>query len=126
MPTIEVQPDSPDTQPASSRRLLLEGSLLGALTLAAPAENGLHFRRRRGNVLVNSSGYRWLGHVEALLSEEVASTEAKQSSGGTGTTKYENSLAPRGASRHCNRVCAYYQRLLILFTCRIHMAVGDS
>ena len=60
------------------------------------------------------------------LSEEVASTEAKQSSGGTGTTKYENSLAPRGASRHCNWVCAYYQRLLILFTYRIHMAVGDS
>jgi hypothetical protein len=43
-----------------------------------------------------------------------------------GTTEYENSLAPRGASRHCNRMCAYYQRLLILFTCRIHMAVGDS
>ena len=58
------------------------------------------------------------------VSEEVASTEAKQSSGGRGTTEYENSLAPRGASRHCNRVCAYYQRLLILFTCRIHMAVG--
>jgi hypothetical protein len=58
--------------------------------------------------------------------KKVASTEAKQSSGGTGTTKYENSFAPRGASRHCNRVCAYYQRLLILFTCPIHMAVGDS
>jgi hypothetical protein len=45
--------------------------------------------------------------------------------GGRGTTEYENSLAPRGASRYCNRVCAYYQRLLILFTCPIHMAVGD-
>jgi hypothetical protein len=60
------------------------------------------------------------------LSEEVASTEAKQSSGGRGTTEYENGLAPRGASRHCNWMCAHYQRLLILFTCRIHMAVGDS
>jgi hypothetical protein len=62
----------------------------------------------------------------SIFSIEVASTEAKQSSGGRGTTEYENSLAPRGASRHCNRVCAYYQRLLILFTCPIHMAVGDS
>jgi len=35
MKTIEVQPDRPDTQPALSRRLLLEGSLLGAFTLAA-------------------------------------------------------------------------------------------
>jgi len=35
MKTIEVQPDSPDTQPTLSRRLLLEGSLLGALTLTA-------------------------------------------------------------------------------------------
>src|ERR1700674_1638486 len=35
MKTIEERPDSPDTQPASSRRRLLEGSLFGALTLAA-------------------------------------------------------------------------------------------
>jgi quinol monooxygenase YgiN len=35
MKTIEVQPDSPDTLPAVSRRLLLEGGLFGALTLAA-------------------------------------------------------------------------------------------
>jgi heme-degrading monooxygenase HmoA len=35
MKTIEVQPDSPDTQPALSRRLLLEGSVFGALTLVA-------------------------------------------------------------------------------------------
>jgi len=35
MKTIDERPDSPDTQPASSRRRLLEGSLFGALTLAA-------------------------------------------------------------------------------------------
>ena len=35
MKTIEELPDSTDTQPASSRRRLLEGSLFGALTLAA-------------------------------------------------------------------------------------------
>jgi hypothetical protein len=31
MQTIEVQPDIPDTQPALSRRRLLEDSLFGAL-----------------------------------------------------------------------------------------------
>jgi quinol monooxygenase YgiN len=35
MKTIEERPDSTDTQPASSRRRLLEGSLFGAFTLAA-------------------------------------------------------------------------------------------
>ena len=40
MKTIEEPPDSPDTQPASSRRRLLEGSLFGALTLAAHLSPG--------------------------------------------------------------------------------------
>jgi quinol monooxygenase YgiN len=37
MKTIEVQSDSPGTRPALSRRRMLEGSLFGALALAAHA-----------------------------------------------------------------------------------------
>jgi hypothetical protein len=44
---------------------------------------------------------------------------------GRGTTEYENCLAPRGASGHCISICPHYQRLLILFTCRIRMADGN-
>ena len=54
----------------------------------------------------------------SLTDEEVASTGAKQSSRGRGTTEYENRLAPRGAGGQSICLREHYQRLLILFTCK--------
>jgi quinol monooxygenase YgiN len=56
MKTIEVQPDSPDTQPALSRRRLLEGSLLGALTLAAPALAQRSPRNSQVDITIHANG----------------------------------------------------------------------
>jgi len=54
--------------------------------------------------------------------EQVASTEAKQSSRGRGTTEYENRLALRGAGGQSIRLQPHTSNACRFFTCRIPMA----
>jgi hypothetical protein len=74
---------------------------------------------RRVRVASNSpmSGER-MDMRAAPANEQVASTGAKQSSRGRGTTEYENGLAPRGAGGKSIRLRPCYQRSLLLLTHR--------
>jgi hypothetical protein len=62
------------------------------------------------------------GCVNRPTNEEVASTRAKQSSRGRGTTEYENRLAPRGAGGQSIRLQPHTSNACRFFTCRIPMA----
>jgi hypothetical protein len=53
-----------------------------------------------------------------VASVEVASTRAKQSSRGRGTTEYENRLAPRGAGGQSIRLQPHTSDACRFFTCR--------
>jgi hypothetical protein len=60
--------------------------------------------------------------TDSPADEQVASTEAKQSSRGRGTTEYENRLAPRGAGGQSIRLQPHTSNACRFFTCRIPMA----
>jgi hypothetical protein len=81
-------------------------------------------RRRAGGVEADL----WSSHSEIaepvgkVVDEEVASTRAKQSSRGRGTTEYENRLAPRGAGCQSIRLQPHTGNACRFFTYRMPMA----
>jgi quinol monooxygenase YgiN len=63
MKIIEAQPDSPKTQPMQSRRLLLAGSVLGALTLAARSAVAQRSRHSQADITIRANR-----HIVTLIS----------------------------------------------------------